>query len=103
MLLNAMTTWEFSLSSLSLALALTVPARLTSHLLHSFISLIAVLLQAEISKIMDLNVAPSRVIYANPCKQNSHIRYAANHDVALMTFDNISELHKVKANHRHAK
>jgi ornithine decarboxylase len=59
--------------------------------------------KAEISKIMDLKVAPSRVIYANPCKQNSHIRYAAKHDVALMTFDNISELHKVKANHPHAK
>ncbi|ELT89637.1 hypothetical protein CAPTEDRAFT_167430 [Capitella teleta] len=57
----------------------------------------------EISKIMDLKVSPSRVIYANPYKQSSHIRYAAKNDVALMTFDNISELHKVKANHPNAK
>jgi ornithine decarboxylase len=59
--------------------------------------------KAEISKMMDLKVSPNRVIYANPCKQNSHIRYAAKHDVALMTFDNIPELHKVKTNHPNAK
>lgn len=59
--------------------------------------------KAEVSKIMGLKVSPSRVIYANPCKQSSHIRYAAKNDVALMTFDNISELHKVKANHPNAK
>ena len=28
----------------------------------------------EIVTILDLGVDPSRIIYANPCKQNSHIR-----------------------------
>ena len=59
--------------------------------------------KAEISKIMNLKVSPSRVIYANPCKQASHIRSAAKHSVDMMTFDNITELHKIKANHPNAK
>jgi len=42
-------------------------------------------------------VDPSRIVYANPCKQTSFIRYAAKNDVSLMTFDNEDELLKVKA------
>ena len=57
----------------------------------------------EISKLMDQKVDPNRIIYANPCKQNSHIRYAAKNDVALMTFDNLSELQKIKTNYPNAK
>ena len=37
-----------------------------------------------------------RIIYANPCKTNSHIRFAAKHGVKQMTFDNTDELLKVK-------
>eukprot|EP00914_Ancora_sagittata_P029432 GHVO01058218.1.p1 GENE.GHVO01058218.1~~GHVO01058218.1.p1 ORF type:complete len:458 (+),score=52.03 GHVO01058218.1:250-1623(+) len=59
--------------------------------------------KAEISKVMGLDVSSNRVIFANTWKQNSHIRFAAKQDVSLMTFDNISELHKVKANHPNAK
>ena len=44
---------------------------------------------------MDLKVRPSRIIYANPCKQSSHIKFAAKHNVSMMTFDNEAELHKV--------
>ena len=32
--------------------------------------------EQEINTILNLGVDPSRIIYANPCKQNSHIRYA---------------------------
>jgi ornithine decarboxylase len=53
--------------------------------------------KAEIQKVLANQVAPSRIVYANPCKQNSHIRYAAQKDVALMTFDNETELIKIKA------
>lgn len=53
--------------------------------------------KAEIQKVLDLNVAPERIVYANPCKQLSHIKYAAKHDVSLMTFDNMDELYKVKS------
>eukprot|EP00914_Ancora_sagittata_P029426 GHVO01058205.1.p1 GENE.GHVO01058205.1~~GHVO01058205.1.p1 ORF type:complete len:457 (+),score=52.33 GHVO01058205.1:250-1620(+) len=59
--------------------------------------------KAEITKVMNLKVSPSRVIYANPCKQISHIRVAAKHGVDMMTFDNMTELHKIKASHPHAK
>lgn len=59
--------------------------------------------QGEIQKILDLNVDASRIIYANTCKQTSHIQYAAKHHVNLMTFDNETELHKTKANFPDAK
>ncbi|OWF38568.1 ornithine decarboxylase 1-like [Mizuhopecten yessoensis] len=51
----------------------------------------------EIQKILDLGVHPSRIIYANPCKQMSFIRHAAKNQVSLMTFDNEDELIKIKA------
>lgn len=59
--------------------------------------------KGEIQKVMDLGVAQSRIIYANPCKQASHIKYAAAHSVELMTFDNETELHKVQKFHPQAK
>jgi len=52
--------------------------------------------QAEIGMVLDLGVDPSRIIYANPCKQASHLRYAYEHGVRMMTFDNVDELHKIK-------
>lgn len=50
----------------------------------------------EIQQILDLGVDPQRIIYANPCKTASYIRYAANENVRMMTFDNAEELYKVK-------
>ncbi|KAI9814908.1 MAG: Ornithine decarboxylase [Thelocarpon impressellum] len=50
----------------------------------------------EIQQVLDLGLHPSRVIYANPCKTNSHIRYAAQEGVKQMTFDNTVELRKIK-------
>jgi len=41
-------------------------------------------------------VAASRIIYANPCKQSSMLRYAAKQNVDLMTFDNEAELYKIQ-------
>lgn len=52
--------------------------------------------KAEIQKILNQGVSTSRIIYANPCKQASFLRYAAKHNVALMTFDNEAELYKIK-------
>ncbi|XP_061424903.1 antizyme inhibitor 2-like [Lethenteron reissneri] len=51
--------------------------------------------KAEIALVQSLGVSADRIIYANPCKQASHVRYAAEHGVNLMTFDNDAELHKV--------
>lgn len=53
--------------------------------------------KAEIQQVLDLGVEPSRIIYANPCKQASFIRYAEKQNVAKMTFDNAEELYKIKA------
>lgn len=59
--------------------------------------------QGEIQKVLQMGVDQSRIIYANPCKAASHIRYAARVNVPLMTFDNETELHKVKAYYPQAK
>ena len=53
--------------------------------------------KAEIKQVLSLGVDPSRIIYANPCKMRSHIKYASERNVSLMTFDNEVELQKVKA------
>ncbi|KAH9569844.1 hypothetical protein CY35_02G011200 [Sphagnum magellanicum] len=55
--------------------------------------------KAEISQVLDLGVATDRIIFANPCKMQSHVAYAASVGVNLTTFDSESEVHKVKAHH----
>lgn len=52
--------------------------------------------KAEIEQVLKSNVDPTRIIYAQPCKTNSYVRYAASQGVKQMTFDNADELHKVK-------
>jgi len=59
--------------------------------------------KGEIKKVMDLGVSPDRIIFANPCKQSSYIRYANEVGVETMTFDNEQELLKIKQNHSNAK
>lgn len=54
--------------------------------------------KAEIEQVLALGVDPSRIIYAQPCKTKSYVRYAARHGVRQMTFDNADELYKTKAN-----
>ena len=50
----------------------------------------------EINQVLDMGVSPSRIIYANPCKAGSYIRYAASVNVLQTTFDNADELWKCK-------
>ncbi|ODV63258.1 ornithine decarboxylase SPE1 ASCRUDRAFT_22072, partial [Ascoidea rubescens DSM 1968] len=57
----------------------------------------------EIKIILNNNINPNRIIYANTIKNNSFIQYANNNQVDLMTFDNIDELYKIKKNHRNSK
>jgi len=52
--------------------------------------------KGEIATMLKLGVKPSRIVFANPCKQTSFIRYAAKGKVDLMTFDNEAELIKIK-------
>jgi ornithine decarboxylase len=50
----------------------------------------------EIKQVLEIvNNDSSRIIFANPAKSDSHLRYARNMDVDLMTFDNEFELLKI--------
>ncbi|KAI1283400.1 ornithine decarboxylase [Xylaria sp. FL0933] len=51
--------------------------------------------KAEIEQVLDMGVDPSRIIYAQPCKTNSYVRYVASQGVKQMTFDNADELRKI--------
>lgn len=59
--------------------------------------------KTEIQTILELGVDQSRIIFANPCKPASHLRLAAKLEIPLMTFDNETELHKIKAYYPEAK
>nr|XP_008200143.1 PREDICTED: ornithine decarboxylase 1 [Tribolium castaneum]XP_968571.3 PREDICTED: ornithine decarboxylase 1 [Tribolium castaneum] len=59
--------------------------------------------KGEINKVLSLGVSPDRIIFANPAKPSSHIRHAAATNVSTMTFDNETELHKIKNFHPDSK
>ncbi|KAJ7993725.1 hypothetical protein DPEC_G00257650 [Dallia pectoralis] len=59
--------------------------------------------QGEIEQVLSLGVTPSKIIYAHPCKQESHIKYAEAHGVQMMTFDSEEELFKISRCHESAK
>lgn len=52
--------------------------------------------KTEIEQVLKLGVDPSRIIYAQPCKTKSYLRYTAKEGVKQMTFDNTDELYKIK-------
>ncbi|KAI5849982.1 pyridoxal-dependent decarboxylase [Tricharina praecox] len=52
--------------------------------------------KTEIQQVIEMGVDPMRIIYANPCKTASYVRYAAEENIRMMTFDNPEELYKVK-------
>ncbi|KAH9783092.1 diaminopimelate decarboxylase 2 chloroplastic [Citrus sinensis] len=52
--------------------------------------------RSEIEAVLLLDVSPDRIIYANPCKPVSHIKYAASVGVNLTTFDSVEELDKIR-------
>jgi len=50
--------------------------------------------RAEMEALLGLGVDSSRILYANPCKQPSHLRFAAKHNVPLSVVDSDDELRK---------
>ena len=48
-------------------------------------------------------ISPEKIVFSNPCRQPSHIRFAASAGIELLTIDNIEELRKVKKLHPTAK
>ncbi|NXT89880.1 AZIN2 inhibitor, partial [Anhinga rufa] len=59
--------------------------------------------KAEVARVQSIGVPADKIFYSSPCKQVAHIKYAANHGVQLMTFDNEVELSKVARSHPHAR
>ncbi|XP_049880038.1 ornithine decarboxylase 1-like [Pectinophora gossypiella] len=59
--------------------------------------------KGEIELVTSLGVSPDRIIFANPAKMSSHIRYASAVGVDTMTFDSETELMKIKQIMPHAK
>lgn len=59
---------------------------------------------AEIDLVVNqLGHNPANVIYSNPCKLGSHIRYAKEAGVRLTIIDNMDEIPKIKRNHPQAQ
>uniref|UniRef100_A0A8D2DRB0 Ornithine decarboxylase n=1 Tax=Sciurus vulgaris TaxID=55149 RepID=A0A8D2DRB0_SCIVU len=59
--------------------------------------------KAEILLVQSLELPPEGIIYANPCKQVSQIKYAASIAVQMMTFDSEVKWMKVARAHPKAK
>jgi len=51
----------------------------------------------EIATVLDAGVSPDRVLFANPCKMATQIKYAKQNGVDLLTFDSDCELQKLHA------
>ncbi|XP_072907245.1 antizyme inhibitor 1-like isoform X2 [Hemitrygon akajei] len=61
------------------------------------------MLENEITLVQNLGVTPDNIIYINPCKQVSQIKYAARKGINIMSCDNEAELLKIARNHPSAK
>ncbi|CAN7991561.1 unnamed protein product, partial [Ixodes hexagonus] len=49
----------------------------------------------ELKTVLDMGVTADRIVYANTVKSTSHLKYASEHGVTLMTFDSAEELVKM--------
>jgi ornithine decarboxylase len=59
---------------------------------------------AEIDLVVNqLGHNPDKVVYSNPCKLASHIRFAKEAGVRLTIIDNMDEIPKIKRNHPNAQ
>ena len=49
----------------------------------------------EMANVLAIVENPGRIIFANPCKVSSHLKYACENKIAMMTFDCVEELEKI--------
>lgn len=56
----------------------------------------------EISRVISIGANPENIIFANPCKMITQIKYARANDIDLLTFDSLHELYKIKIYHPNA-
>ncbi|CAO1357825.1 unnamed protein product [Diamesa serratosioi] len=59
--------------------------------------------KGELEMILKIGVESDRIIYANPTKQTSHLRFAKEMKVEKMTCDSVMELYKIKSIYPEAK
>jgi ornithine decarboxylase len=53
----------------------------------------------EIAQVLAAGISPDRIVYANPIKESSYIKYARSTDVDLLVLDAIDEIYKIKLYH----
>ena len=53
--------------------------------------------------VLQLGVAPEKIIYAQTIKPVSHLKYALSQRISTMTFDNEAEVYKIKEHFQTAK
>ena len=51
----------------------------------------------EIKQILDLGISSDRIIYANPYKSSTDIKYALDNKVPITVVDSVEELQKIKS------
>lgn len=49
----------------------------------------------EMTKVLSLDIDPSRIVYAHPVKTVQYLQFARQNRVTQMTFDSFDELQKV--------
>lgn len=57
----------------------------------------------EIIGVTDLNIAPERIVYANPIKDPNYLKFARSQAVNMLAFDSEDELYKIKLYHPYAQ
>jgi len=56
----------------------------------------------ELKLLLELGADPDKIFFANPCKQTSHVKFAAQYNVKTVEFDSLYELEKLKKYHPYA-
>lgn len=59
--------------------------------------------KGEIAQVLSYGVSPEAIIYANPMKQLSHLTFAAEMNVTVMTVDSDFELQKIAKHYPNAR
>jgi ornithine decarboxylase len=49
----------------------------------------------ELKNVLSIVHNPDKIIFANPCKVSSHLMYARDNNITMMTFDSMEELEKI--------
>ncbi len=57
----------------------------------------------ELDQILKMDIDRNRIIYSHTVKQPSHLKFAADNGVEMVTFDSLAELLKIRSIHPSAK